>query len=617
MSENCIGNTYVQLIEKTECIGNSLIKINENFAQLDAQVCILNNAQEALANVEGILKSEEGQIVAATSGTDYYKPGTVLSAALDVSGNLSSAGSLTITGNTILQQNLTIGATTGTSITNIRGKVILDSPFLTKGLEFFGSQINASPLVNAEDTLLINYTGFANSTSQYRNLNVCDGKQTSLFYVDAKNSKIGIKTTTPAATLHIFGDLKVEGSIISNTPLDPNVTVNLENLEIDGASEGQILTYTGGAARWAPMSMPTLSSATGTGIQIFDTPGAWTWTCPPNVTRVTIEMFGGGGGGSTSYKPQSGRTFRYESGGSYNSAAGVTLNTIASIAWSVAQGLGAEPGLASDVLTAGGGGGGHAVYTVAVVPGTTYNLFVGDGGDGGTIPDVWINYENSSQSFLRGSYYYLSPNTDHMGKDGQNTTCNIGGVSVVAEGGKGGGTRKEITNIPNLKPYTAPCGGDGGGVPLVASYTGQGIGGTFNYHTGTSGTGSNGGYGGESGDWLKGGGTGTFSCGGVGGAAGKSIRAFPASTWHYFQPTVYNETADSKTRNGSKYGGGGAPGERCILRNKTDTSQWYVRYDYDYPFLGYALTENGVLVKLVKQVYFAGKGANGAVLIRY
>ncbi len=73
--------------------------------------------------------------------------------------------------------------------------------------------------------------------------------------------------------------------------------------------------------------------------EVYDTPGGGSWTVPCGVTSITVAVYGGGGGG----------------GGS---------NT------------GGQTG-------GGGGAGGYAEWTWVVVPGTTYNYFVGSGGSPG------------------------------------------------------------------------------------------------------------------------------------------------------------------------------------------------------------------------------------------
>lgn len=42
----CYGNLIVDKINRTECIGNSLVKINKNFADLDAAICRANNGAD-------------------------------------------------------------------------------------------------------------------------------------------------------------------------------------------------------------------------------------------------------------------------------------------------------------------------------------------------------------------------------------------------------------------------------------------------------------------------------------------------------------------------------------------------------------------------------------------
>jgi hypothetical protein len=67
----------------------------------------------------------------------------------------------------------------------------------------------------------------------------------------------------------------------------------------------------------------------------YTTPGSYTWVAPPGVTAVSVVLVGGGGGGTCDYYP--------------------------------------------------GGGGGALAYgnNIAVVPGTSYSLYVGLGGSGG------------------------------------------------------------------------------------------------------------------------------------------------------------------------------------------------------------------------------------------
>lgn len=615
----CIGNKYVELIERTECIGNSLLKINGNFATLDTQLCTLDDLFNRMVSIEGIVKIEAGEAIVAESGVDYYKPGDPLNSSLDVIGNISCSQNLVATGNTILNENVTIGSASSTSTISIRGNLQFETPLLKKSIQLLGNQINAGPLTNAEDTLLINYTGYGGSTTYFRNLNVCDGKQSSLLYVDSANSRVGVKTTSPAATFHIAGDLKVDGAIISDAPLNPDITVNLGNISTDSATEGELLTYKGGAVQWAPLVIPAAQipeSFSGTGLKIFDTPGAWTWTCPPNINRVTIEIYGAGGGGSSTDNPDTNSSpvnsyYNDDRGGwwnyNYRSFRAVTSPT-----------------------PRGGGGGGHAAYTVSVVPGTTYNLYVGAGGAGGTIPTGWIGSSPNST---------VASNSNHRGADGGDSWCAIGGTTITATGGKGGGSKKTFTlQSPNTTSIEVFCGGDGGSVPLVSPYVGAGTGGVYSYYSSSRGTGSSGGYGGESGGLRKGGGSGIFSCGGLGGSYGsltsydfKTIDGSPVNGWYYVAAN-YQSALDSQWRDGAKYGGGGAAARAAIRTyNRVTRYQSGVSYyavdvvtsttlntevSFSEGYIGTMFNGNSPSYVPV-DYYKAGNGANGAVIIRY
>jgi hypothetical protein len=72
----CTGDQYVQNIERTECIGNSLVKINNNFKNLDVAVCELENRssipslnfcfRNKLINAQGLI-NQRGYISGATT----------------------------------------------------------------------------------------------------------------------------------------------------------------------------------------------------------------------------------------------------------------------------------------------------------------------------------------------------------------------------------------------------------------------------------------------------------------------------------------------------------------------------------------------------------------------
>lgn len=184
--------------------------------------------------------------------------------------------------------------------------------------------------------------------------------------------------------------------------------------------------------------------------ETFNNAGFTTWTAPDTVTSADIACWGGGGGG----------------GDAANTGGG------------------------------GGGGGAFASSTVAVTPGTVYDIFIGAGGAGGT-----------SASSLPGA-------------NGATTT--FATTTVVAAPGWGGGTGNNVDTL----------GGDGG---AVASSTGDVLFAGGKGGRGISASDSGGGGGGSAGPHGAGGlgGTGGLVAGGGGGnggAAGNSSGVGGAST---------------------------------------------------------------------------------------
>lgn len=73
----CTGDTIVQKIERTECIGNSLTKINSNFRNLDVASCELSN------DIDSIKSSFVGSV-------SYFPSATAPSGWLALNGQLVS-----------------------------------------------------------------------------------------------------------------------------------------------------------------------------------------------------------------------------------------------------------------------------------------------------------------------------------------------------------------------------------------------------------------------------------------------------------------------------------------------------------------------------------------------
>jgi microcystin-dependent protein len=189
------------------------------------------------------------------------------------------------------------------------------------------------------------------------------------------------------------------------------------------ATDGQSLKFDGTSNTWVA---GTGGGTSGAGIKIFDTPGTYDFIVPDNIKSVKVTLIGGGGGGLIGTANNSG----------------------------------------------GGGGGAYAIYSIAVIPLTTYknSIIVGNGGRG--------NYQ------LIGGIVYS--------EDGYNSSCSIGGVTIISGGGR-------AAKADNYNLYI--IGGDGGSTSGPSDYIGKGYGGIGGYQNGGAGngTGSNGGYGGGGG----------------------------------------------------------------------------------------------------------------------
>ena len=192
------------------------------------------------------------------------------------------------------------------------------------------------------------------------------------------------------------------------------------------------------------------------GGHLFNATGSHTWTCPSHVEEVSVVCIGGGGGGGAAY-------------------------------WS-----------------GGGGGGGGLGWknNISVVPGQSYTVVVGAGG------------QNKADEHS----YFISQATV-MGRGGNGSS----GGSYVGDGGGNGG------NGQGSGTYNE-CGGGGAG-----GYTGNGGNGKSGT-TGQAGNGSGGGGGGSmansGGYTCGGGGVGVYGQGanGVGGLAGIHPNQHPTTT---------------------------------------------------------------------------------------
>jgi hypothetical protein len=172
------------------------------------------------------------------------------------------------------------------------------------------------------------------------------GSRSSVFTVDTggnvwANGNVGIGTTTPAQKLVVSGNLNITGA--GNAIIFPDGTV--QATAGTGAGGGTITGVTAGTglSGGGTAGNVTLSLAIGSVNGVMEFLSSGTFTVPPNITHLMIEMWGGGGSGST------------PSGCSGGDGSGM----------------------------AAGGGGAYTRTVITVVPGATYGITVGAGGAAG------------------------------------------------------------------------------------------------------------------------------------------------------------------------------------------------------------------------------------------
>ena len=192
-----------------------------------------------------------------------------------------------------------------------------------------------------------------------------------------------------------------------------------------------------------------------------------TWTCPSGVTQITVELWGGaGGGGGIS---AAGNKVSNVSYNAWNQS-GCDFNIIGSGTAFVSGPYGINTYLLGGNITGGsggsGGGGGYNKQTISVIPGKTYSIIIGSGGAGGSGGSL-SNYNgtNGINGNLSSFNNVFLANGGLGGFGGQATVGNTGswtgstvsnGTGNMAINGPDGNTGKIIN-------YNYPTTNYGGG----------------------------------------------------------------------------------------------------------------------------------------------------------
>ncbi len=172
-----------------------------------------------------------------------------------------------------------------------------------------------------------------------------------------------------------------------------------------------------------------------TGVKLgFSETGSW--VCPEGVTQISIELWGGAGGSGSS----SGYSL-------YSPGTSCFIGADGSPCSPTIQGFGAPGGK--------GGNGGYTRITVNVVPGESYDITVGSGGDGGA------------------GGFGVGVNNGTFGGDGETSTFFYNGsVLAEADGGFGGGFGTvACCPWPSQSSCPGAQGGADGGHGSVENYS--------------------------------------------------------------------------------------------------------------------------------------------------
>ena len=165
----------------------------------------------------------------------------------------------------------------------------------------------------------------------------------------------------------------------------------------------------------------TLSAQT---VDTYNTPGSFSWTCPPTVTSIKVEAWGSGGGG----------------GGANNS---------------------------SNNYGSGGGGGGYTIISsLTVVPGTTYTITVAVGGAGANnAPGLngGLSRFGVDATIANGGTGGAA-NSGLAGVGGIGTySGGAGSIGLATRSGGGGGGAGTLTNGSSSLSGMGGAGGNAGG----------------------------------------------------------------------------------------------------------------------------------------------------------
>ena len=248
-----------------------------------------------------------------------------------------------------------------------------------------------------------------------------------------------------------------------------------------------------------------------TGEHTYTTPGTYSWTCPADVTSVSVVCVGGGGGGVYYNNSHAGYAYAMNGGAGGGLGWKNSISVVPGQTYTVVVGAAGSQGLHFSGNTAGATshfintstvsatGGAPGRYNNRDIPGGTYT---GDGGGvGGNSGSTSSSGYGPTGGGGAGGY---SGNGGHGGSRNQTAGVGAGGAGggggwstsfYESFGGGGVGLYGETSNGTAGAANVQAGGGSGGGVSSSAQHGGAYGGGGGGNSSSYSGTGGNGGTG--------------------------------------------------------------------------------------------------------------------------
>lgn len=267
MANICLGDTYVDFIERTECIGNSLAKINDNFKKLDIQICGIEGTTSVINTLQGVIKGNGvGGFEVADPVYDYYVPGSTMYSDLNITGAFNCGKTITIGGNGSLAVP---GGNVGCINLNATGTGSFAGSITTQSSVVIGGKCTVSGDITA-NTLTINNATKLNGTLTVANQIDAGSTITAPTISTPSLTVTGTNGSITVPAITITKSLNADGSNINSNFFRTNInTAEVQILSAyDGIFSGSKVTSTNGSFTLLNSGTTTTSLLTATNAKI-------------------------------------------------------------------------------------------------------------------------------------------------------------------------------------------------------------------------------------------------------------------------------------------------------------------------------------------------------------